>query len=281
MAQDLRSVLLASARLLLRPIVRVLLRGGVPFREFAELAKFTYVEIATNDFGIRGRPTNVSRTAILTGLNRRDVARIRSAEPLAMLDAVFMSHGSRILSGWHLDAAYLDAGGIPLRLPLEGGAPSFQSLARQHAPDLPYIALFKELSSAGAVELGDDGHLRVLMRSYIPKSFDPTQIRLWGSILHDMASTLAHNVARPATAPPRFERRAIHPNVRRAAVPAFHEFVEREGQQFLERVDAWLARHGATADLAGEEFAPAAAPATVRLGAGAYLIEEAAAKVPR
>ena len=90
---DLHSVLLASARLLLRPIVRVLLRGGVPFREFSEVAKFTYVEIATNEFGIRGRPTNVSRTAILTGLNRRDVARIRGAEPLAMLDAVFMSHG--------------------------------------------------------------------------------------------------------------------------------------------------------------------------------------------
>src|SRR5487761_2216866 len=159
MEMDLHPIVLASARLLLRPIVRVLLRAGVPFREFSELAKFAYVEIATNEFGIRGRPTNVSRTAILTGLNRRDVARIRSAAPHAMLDSVFMSPGSRILAGWHLSGAYLDRGGKPMRLALEGEVPSFQSLVREYAPDLPYIALFKELTSSGAIELCDDGLL--------------------------------------------------------------------------------------------------------------------------
>src|SRR5487761_2251756 len=141
MEMDLHPGVLASARLLLRPIVRVLLRAGVPFREFSELAKFAYVEIATNEFGIRGRPTNVSRTAILTGLTRRDVARIRQAAPLEMLDSIFMSPGSRILSGWHLDAVYLDAGGWPAPIALEGDAPSFQSLVRRYAPDLPHIAL--------------------------------------------------------------------------------------------------------------------------------------------
>lgn len=274
MDKDLRSVLLASVRLLLRPIVRVMLRGGIPFREFAELAKFAYVEIATNEFGIRGRPTNVSRTAILTGLNRRDVARIRSAAPHAMLDSVFMSPGSRILAGWHLNGAYVDGDGKPRRLALEGEAPSFQGLVREYAPDLPYIALFKELSASGAIELCDDGLLQVLMRSYIPKSFDPNQIRLWGSILHDMAATLAHNVTRPGSAPPRFERRAIHLNVRRSAAPAFREFVEFEGQQFLEKIDSWLAQHGADANLSEAPHETA----SVRLGAGAYLIEETPAK---
>ena len=272
MVDDLRSVLLSSVRLMLRPIVRVLLRGGIPFREFSELAKFTYVEIATTEYGRRNRPTNVSRTAILTGLNRRDVARIRSAEPRATLDAIYMSHGSRILSGWHLDADFLAADGQPARLPLEGGVPSFQALARRYAPDLPHIALYKELSAAGAVELGDDGQLQALMRGYIPKSFDPNQIRLWGSILHDMASTLAYNVTRAPTAAARFERRAIHARVRRSAVPEFRDFLESEGQRFLERVDGWLAAHAAD-DVQGSDPA-----ATARLGAGAYLIEEPVAK---
>ena len=272
MPDDLRSVLLSSVRLMLRPIVRVLLRGGIPFREFSELAKFTYVDIATTEYGRRNRPTNVSRTAILTGLNRRDVARIRAAEPSAMLEAVYMSHGSRILAGWHLDADFVDAGGQPVRLPLEGGPPSFQALARRYAPDLPHIALFKELSAAGAVELCDDGHLRALMRSYIPKSFDPNQIRLWGSILHDVASTLAYNVTRAPTVAARFERRAIHARVRRSAAPEFREFLEREGQRFLERIDGWLAEHAA------DEADGADPGQTARLGAGAYLIEEPVAK---
>ncbi len=272
MLDDLRSVLLSSVRLMLRPIVRVLLRGGIPFREFSELAKFTYVDIATTEYGRRNRPTNVSRTAILTGLNRRDVARIRAAEPSAMLEAVYMSHGSRILAGWHLDADFVDAGGQPVRLPLEGGPPSFQALARRYAPDLPHIALFKELSAAGAVELCDDGHLQALMRSYIPKSFDPNQIRLWGSILHDVASTLAYNVTRAPTVAARFERRAIHARVRRSAAPEFREFLEREGQRFLERIDGWLAEHAA------DEADGADPGQTARLGAGAYLIEEPVAK---
>ncbi len=37
----------------------------------------TYVEVATRHFGRRGRPTNVSRTAMLTGLARRDVRKQR------------------------------------------------------------------------------------------------------------------------------------------------------------------------------------------------------------
>lgn len=277
MENDLRPVLLASVRLLLRPIVRVLLKGGVPFREFSELAKFAYVDIATSEFGKRGRPTNVSRTAILTGLNRRDVARIRHAAPHAMLEAGFMSPGSRILAAWHLDPAHLGADGKPLLLALEGETPSFQSLTRLYAPDLPHIALFKELSSAGAVELEPDGRLRAVKRSYIPNALDPNQIKLWGSILHDIGATLAHNVTRPAHAPAFFERRAINPRVQRAALPAFRAFLEAEGQQFLEHVDAWLTRHAATLrDEVQEDD-----PETVRVGAGAYLIEEPPARHPR
>ena len=270
METDIRPVLLASVRLLLRPIVRVLLKGGVPFREFSELAKFAYVEIATNEFGKRGRPTNVSRTAILTGLNRRDVARIRQAAPHAMLEAGFMSPGSRILAGWHLDPQYLGADGKPLLLALEGESPSFQSITRLYAPDLPHIAVFKELSSAGAVELESDGRLRVLKRSYIPNALDPNQLRLWGSILHDMGATLAHNVTRPPAQPSFFERRAINPRLRRSALPAFRAFLETEGQRFLEHVDAWLTAHAETE----QEEDRQGGVETVRVGAGAYLIEE-------
>jgi hypothetical protein len=270
-----RGVLLASVRLLLKPIVHLLLKGGVPFREFSELAKFAYVEIATKEFGIRGRPTNVSRTAILTGLNRRDVARIRAAAPQAVLPAGFMSPGSRVLSGWHQDPIYLAVDREPLRLPIDGEAPSFQSLVRQYARDLPHIALFKELSSAGAVDVGTDGLVRALMRSYIPNSYDPNQIRLWGSVLHDVGETLAHNVIRPAIVTPRFERRAINLKVRRADVAAFRLFLEAEGQVFLERIDDWLTRHSAGADDSADNTD------TVRLGAGVYHIEESVTRSSR
>ena len=64
---------------------------------------------------------------------------------------------------------------------------------------------------------------------------------------------------------PKFERRASNMRVRAAAVPAFQAFLDKEGQEFLERVDAWLSANEADED--SEET-------TVRLGLGAYWIEE-------
>src|SRR5579862_5400747 len=72
-----REQVLRATHQWLKPLVHVLLSCGITWREFSELAKTTYVEVATESFGKRGRPTNVSRTAILTGLVRRDVRKQR------------------------------------------------------------------------------------------------------------------------------------------------------------------------------------------------------------
>ena len=73
----MQDIVRQSCRHFLKPIVRFLLRHGVLWKDFAELAKETYVEIARAEYGIDGRPTNNSRVAMLTGLSRREVARVR------------------------------------------------------------------------------------------------------------------------------------------------------------------------------------------------------------
>jgi hypothetical protein len=73
--------ILRSTHQWLKPLTHVLLSCGITWREFAQLARMTYVEVASENFGKRGRPTNVSRTAILTGLARREVRKQR--QPLS------------------------------------------------------------------------------------------------------------------------------------------------------------------------------------------------------
>ena len=58
-------------------ICRLLLRHEIGFREFSDLAKAAFVQVATEDYGIRGRPTNISRVAVMTGLTRKEVKRLR------------------------------------------------------------------------------------------------------------------------------------------------------------------------------------------------------------
>jgi hypothetical protein len=45
----------------LRPIARFLMKSGIGYREFAEISKSAFVDVATSDYGLRGRPTNIPR----------------------------------------------------------------------------------------------------------------------------------------------------------------------------------------------------------------------------
>src|SRR5215831_7795443 len=211
---------LAASRQLLRPIVHVLLRCGVTWREFAELARTTYVEVATRQFGKRGRPTNVSRTAVLTGLARREVRTQR--ERLATAPeawTAYVSKASLVLASWHLDPEFLAADGKPRQLPIKGDGITFTSLVRRcGASDVRPSTLLKELRSAGAVRVTAEGNLEALQRAYIPHNMDEQMIRLWATAVADLSTTLVHNLTRTQSVPPRFERNAANVRVRAAAV---------------------------------------------------------------
>jgi hypothetical protein len=248
----------------LEPVIRLMLRAGVTWKEFSELSKAKFVDVATADFGIRGRPTNVSRVAILTGLDRRDVRRLRRAAPEAASKG-YQSKASQILSAWHHEREFLDAAGRPAALAIEGEGATFTELMRRYAPALPVIAMVKELKSAEAIEELSDGRLRALNRTYVPRGISAERLRLWSSVLSDVANTIEHNYSRDESTPARFERRALSLRVDRAALPEFRRLLESEGQAFLERIDDWLAAH---------EAAAAAPEQAIRLGVGMYHIED-------
>jgi hypothetical protein len=241
METDQRQALLESCRTLLRPVVSLLLRGGLTWREFAELARDVFVEVASDEYGIRGRKTNVSRVAILTGIGRREVARLRRRRPTVPAENR-TSDATRVLSGWYQDAAFR-SGARPKALHASGGAASFAALARRYAPDVPPSAMLKELRRVGAVEPLADGRVRPVQRYYMPGRFDSQWILNAGSLFGDLGTTINYNLAAERGANSRFIGRATDQAVDPAAVPALREFLEQEGQGLLERVDDWLARH--------------------------------------
>lgn len=261
----------------LEPMIRALLRSGITWRDFAELAKAKFVQVATEDFGIRGRPTNASRVAILTGIDRREVRRQRLALPDAVPETVsFVSKPTLLLGGWHHDADFLGPDGNPLDLTRDGDGATFSELVRRYAPGIPPGALLRELKAAEAIAEIDGDRLRVLQRAYIPKQLDEARVRLWGSILHDFGVTLEHNLTHARDTPARFDRRALSVRVDARALPAFRELLEREGQAFLERIDDWLTAHEI-----GEAGAAPDRRRSIRLGAGVYHIEDRHARRAR
>lgn len=266
MAEALKSNVMAACRLLLRPLARLLIKAGVSWREFADIAKLSFVEVATREFGIRGRPTNVVRVAILTGINRREVARLREvlAEPVVQ-EPEYLNAAQRVLSGWYQDPDYLNADATPRTVATHGDAPSFDDLCQRYAGDVPPTALLKELRAAGNIEADEAGVLRAVSRVYIPLKVDPQKALRAGSVLADIGETVVHDVTCGPDDVLRFERRAENARIEPRHLPAFREYLEREGQAFLERVDDWLTRH--------ESSSSAAEKPVMRLGVGVYHIQ--------
>jgi hypothetical protein len=256
----------AACRHLLIPLARWLLRSGVTWAEFAELSKEAFVDVARRDYGIQGRPTNSSRVAMLTGLSRREVTRVRDVllgerpapEPPE-------SRFSQVLSGWHLDAEFVDAAGQPKVLPAKGAQGSVEALLKRYAGDLPHRALLKELGRRKLVAKAGRDAFRVLERDYIRGPGDPDIVRQLGVALHDHAATLAHNVDPERTDEPRFEAMATTTRLAPRYARLFADFVAKNGREFLEEMDAWLARH---------EVKEPNDSGGIRIGIGMYLIKD-------
>jgi hypothetical protein len=261
---------LAACRHLLAPIARLLLRSGVTWGEFAELSKEVFVDVARRDYGIQGRPTNNSRVAMITGLSRREVTRVRNVLiGEARAEEPPSSRVAQVLSGWHVDPDFLDDDGQPVVLRATGERRSIEALLRRYAGDLPHGAFLKELQQLGLVEKSGNDGFRVLARDYLRGPADPDIVRQLGVALHDHGATLAHNVNTERQEPARFEGMASTPRLAPRYARAFGKFAGERGQAFLEEIDAWLVRHEVKgSDKKGTDNHG------VRVGMGVYLIRD-------
>jgi hypothetical protein len=165
MQDKIQKQILDAFFVVLRPIAKILLRYGIGFREFAEVAKSAFVDVASTEYGIRGRPTNMSRVAVMTGLTRKEVRRLRDQLALGevLVSRKYTPLG-RILHRWHSETDFLDEHGRPAALPFAGDRASFSELVRRYAGDIPPGAIRTELKRVAAIVEDESGKLRVIRR---------------------------------------------------------------------------------------------------------------------
>lgn len=261
-----KKTLEAACRLVLRPLALMMLRCGMTWREFATLSKSVFVQAATEEFGISGRPTNVSRVSILTGIDRKEVKRQREL----LKSDVSASRGkttdaTRVLSGWFQDPTYVDGDGNPRLLPVTGPAPSFESLCGSYGGDIAASTMLKELLNTGTIEKSGNSLLRAVRRYYQPAVHDDENLRWATSFIGDLVNTMNNNVFPTDKHIPRFGRMADNDRIPASKLPAFGAFLDDKGQAFLEQVDDWLTQHGGVAGGDANE--------TVRIGIGLFAIQ--------
>lgn len=239
---DLRQALTAAVLQLLRPLVRVLLRHGMAHDEFAELARRAYVDVAERDFSLRGRKQTTSRISVITGLNRKEVARLQAlnaaGQPGEAAFAATLNRAARVVVGWQRDHSGDDGA------PLELDAAQFAALVRKHSGDMPARAVLDELRHTGTVMVSDTGSYRLQREGYVPQATDARKVTLLGQHAADLLDTIDHNLNQSADAA-RLQQRVFADNIPPEKVERVREAMRRAGLQALAEARTSLIEHDA------------------------------------
>jgi hypothetical protein len=196
MQNDIQRQILGAMLLVLRPIARVLLKAGIGYREFAEISKTAFVDVAGKDYGLRGRPTNISRVAVMTGLTRKEVRRIR--DKMEAGDAIGLTKlapMSQVMHRWFTEDEYTSENGVPRILDFDNGSPSFAGLVKKFGGDIPPGAMRTELKRMGVVEELESGQLKAASRTVVGLEDHEKLVRGLAHVLYPASLALDHNIS--------------------------------------------------------------------------------------
>jgi hypothetical protein len=265
---DITQALSDTAQSILRALVRILLRNGIPYAAFAEIARRVYVEVAEKEFSLPGRKQTVSRISTITGLTRKEVARIQAAEAAAPeTSAERFNRPARVIGGWVREKRYRDKRGRPAELPMDGPTRSFAALVREFSGDIPPRAIADELVRVGAIQILENGKVRLLTRAYIPRGDQAEKIAILGTDVADLIRTIDHNLT-CAPGEAYFQRRVSYDNIPQELLPELTRALSRKAQSCLESMDRVLAA-------ADRDRSPhVKGRGRVRTGVGIYYFEE-------
>ena len=230
----------------LRPLVRIMLRSGIGYRQFAELAKLAFVQEASGEKGSRGRQTNLSRVAIRTGISRKEVARLqsqiegRSDASSTTRGVDFHSvHAARVLQLWHSDPRFIDSDGSPKKLPFADDGIDFSSIVKAAGGDVPPGAVRAEMLSANAVVEFDDGTLKPTKRYFVPADVGEELLVGFTHMVIPVLEGLARNTDHRCTDP--FIQRLVYSDrLAPRVVPLFRKQARERVSDFVQSVDDWL-----------------------------------------
>ncbi|WP_243755231.1 DUF6502 family protein [Thiomicrorhabdus sp. 6S3-12] len=230
---------------LLRPLVRILIRQGIPSSHLESLVRKAYVDesFALNE--AKGSKTTVSSVAAQTGLSRKEVKRLKELpESDAQQQQQKYNRATRVLSAWVHHDAFIDQDGKPLPLNLSDKEPSFAQLIKKFSGDIPVKAMLDQLTSAGCIRVEDD-QVYLLKMSYLPSNDQEELIKILGADTAELLDTIDHNINTALTEDKRYQRKVSTKHLDVKHLQAFKELSSEQAQSLLLSLDKWLSEHEA------------------------------------
>lgn len=240
--KPLKEQFAAAVQRMMRPVVRQLITYGISYPAFSRVVRQLYFNVAEQEFTLPFKRQTDSRIALLTGINRKEIAELRRHKekptPIPEVEDSLMTH---VIGRW-MAPPYADTDGNPQRLPYEIDDPqgvSFAHLVREATTDIPVRSVLDELVQTGAVSLLADGHVVLQREAHVPAADAAAKLTLLGSDPAELFSTIVHNIEHADA--PRLQRKVVYDNVGSDALAELQASARRLGETFIRRANALLA----------------------------------------
>src|SRR5262245_48537787 len=106
----LREHFVTAVHTMLRPVVRQLIAQGITYPALTEMLKEIYLDVATSEFALPFKRQTDSRLALVTGLNRKEISRLRRRQkaltPLVAVEDHLITH---VIGRWMAGPPYAGA----------------------------------------------------------------------------------------------------------------------------------------------------------------------------
>jgi hypothetical protein len=254
-----------------RPLVRLLLRFNIPYKACAEALKWTYVDVAANEFAMGAQKQTKSRVAVITGLTRIEVEKLqREGAKTTKETTKLYNRAARVLSAWEHDPHYRNADGVLLTLPLEGSGPSIVSLVTDFSGGATVRAVLDELLSKGNVRYQPTSdRYEFLSADFLVFDDREAELNILATATSDMLGTIERNI-RPQQTDRRMQAYVEQIHMPEHQIAQVRAFVKLKGNAFLDELDGLLVKL-ASAPPESSQTETALCP---RLGLGMYYFQD-------
>jgi hypothetical protein len=218
--------------LVLRPLARLMIDHGLQLPLMVELLKKALVDEALATYGLADKGSTDSRIALLTGVHRKDVKRLRELPAAAAPATPILPVAASVVARWISEPRFLNADQSPrplARTPRRGsvGEPDFSTLVAEVSTDVGSRAVLDELERLGVVTLREDGHAELRTSAFVPQEGLRESFHFLASNVSDHLATAVHNLAPQRSGPVMLEQSAFAQDLSAEQVQELHAQARR------------------------------------------------------
>lgn len=187
---------------ILQPLAQLMVQHSVQLGAITEMLKQALVNAAIDNTQLSSGEMTDSRIAVITGVHRKDVRRLRQ-EPLDPTSATttdpMMSVGAQVVARWISEPTYLTAHNKARPLPrtprhAQPGEPDFSGLVAQVSNDVGAKAVLDELVRLGIASVDENNLVQLHQDAFVPQDGAKEQFHFLAANVRDHLATAVQNL---------------------------------------------------------------------------------------